>query len=155
MATSKGRLLFSGKVGVSLTRHGEVVFLLVQLVRSLVLLVGSRHTKLVLGTELGHLGHSVEIGVVSEMALENDLFPKRKVSGMNGDTAVLASSSSSDVGPVSLLLLHVETGSVRKENDGDDETSQAEPVDDHKLGFTESSEAKVSDCGNEVRFKYR
>ena len=152
MATSKSRLLFSSKVGVGFARHGEVVLLRVQLVaRSLVLLVGSRHTKLVFGSELGHLRHSVEIGIVSEMTLEDDLLPERKVSRVNGNTAVFASSSSSNIGPVSLLLLHVETGGVRKEDDSNDETGQAEPVDDHKLGFTEGGTAKVSHCSSHCK----
>jgi len=140
---SVGRL--TSKVSVGLAGQGSVVLLDRFGIDGLTLIMETGHGDLVLGPELGHLGHPVEIGIVSEMTLEDDALPDGQVSRVNGDSAVLGGSTSSDVGPVTLLLLHVETGGVGQEDPGTNGTGETEPVDDPERG------PGVYDCGNAGR----
>ena len=135
----------TSKVSVGLAGQGGVVLLDHFGVDDLTLVVKTGHGDLVLGPELGHLGHPVEVGVVSEMTLEDDALPDGQVSRVNGDSAVLGGPTGSDVGPVTLLLLHVETGGVGQEDPGTDGTGETEPVDDPERG------PGVYDCGNAGR----
>ena len=73
-------------------------------------------------SQFTELHHSVQVRVVSEMALEHDLFPDTEMARMNGDTTVLACSTLSDVCPVSFLFAQVETGRVCKEDPTENET---------------------------------
>lgn len=124
----------TGKVGVGLARQGGIVLFGHLGVDGLPLVVKTRHGDLVLGPQLGHLGHPVQIGVVSEMTLEDDPLPDAQVTGVDGDPAVLGGATGSDVGPVSFLFLHVETGGIGEEDPGPDGAGEAEPVDDPERG---------------------
>jgi hypothetical protein len=124
----------TSKVSVGLARQSGIVLLGVFDRDGLALFVNTRHGDLVLRPELGHLGHPVEIGVVGEMTLEDDSFPDGQVSRVDGDSAVFGGSAGSDVGPVSLLFLHVETGSVGEEDPSADGSGETEPVDDPERG---------------------
>lgn len=76
----------------------------------------------VLLSQFAELHHSVQVGVVSEMTLEHNLFPDTEVARVNSDTTVFAGSALSDVGPVSLLFTQVETSRIGEEDPAEDET---------------------------------
>lgn len=123
--TGKESIGFAGQTTVFLGVIGTLVLFSILL-----------KSQLVLGSQFSHLGHPVQIRVVGQMTLVNDLFPEGQVPRVDSDTTVLGSSTGTDIGPVSLLLLHIQTGSVGQPNEGSNETGETEPVDDPKLGVS-------------------
>ena len=77
---------------------------------------------------------SVQFGVIGEMSFEDKLLPPGQMSWVDGDTVVLFRSTFSDISPVSILLLQIQTGSVGNEDDSSDPSGETKPTDDPELG---------------------
>jgi hypothetical protein len=65
----------------------------------------------------------------------DNLLEPGQVAGVDGDTMVVTSTSLSHKRPVSVLLLEVETGRVRDEDQGKEDTGKSEPTHNPESGL--------------------
>ena len=76
----------------------------------------------------------IELGIVRLVQAEHAL-PERQMARVDGDAVVFLLPAGADVRPATFLLLEIQTGGIRKEDEGDDQTGETEPGHDQEASL--------------------